>query len=239
VLVAAAVVGAGAVMGPQGPPMRPERIVEFAAAQTADALHDPARLDAILRRAHEAFGIERAVFDGAAGGRQRRAAPPPLPDAELARLAAGVAFRIPGAAGLRGAAAGHPGAYAVLAAAGAPTSCSALALVIGAVLLALAIASVRWRGGSPLPSSGSPSRSAARRGNLAARAGSAGRRGRRPGRAFDEWPGAGAAGPRRARAAGHVSHELRTPRRHPRALELAAGATRPGPAATSRRSAPT
>jgi hypothetical protein len=41
-LVVVAVVAAGAVIGPHGPAMRPERIVEYAAAQTADALHDPA-----------------------------------------------------------------------------------------------------------------------------------------------------------------------------------------------------
>ena len=59
-LVAVAVVVAGAAMGPHGPGMRPERIVEYAAAQTAEALHDPARLGEILRRARR---LDEAVVE--------------------------------------------------------------------------------------------------------------------------------------------------------------------------------
>jgi len=228
VLVAAAVVAAGAVMGPQGPPMRPERIVEFAAAQTADALHDPARLHAILRRAHDAFGIEVAVFDG---GRLVAAnvepPPPPLPDTELARLQAGVAFRIPGrgwayAAPLQGA----PGAYAVLAGGWRSHQVLRIALVIGAVLLALAIASVPLARGITAPIERLTV--AVRRlgeGDLSARAGLCG--GGEVGdlgRAFDEMAGRLERLVRAERELlANVSHELRTPLARIRvALELAA-----------------
>jgi signal transduction histidine kinase len=228
VLVAAAVVAAGAVMGPQGPPMRPERIVEYAAAQTAEALHDPARLHAILRRAHDAFGIEVAVFDG-----DRLVAanveppPPPLPADDRARLEAGAAFRIPGrswayAAPLHGA----PGAYAVLAGGWRPYQVTRVAVVIGAVLLALAIASVPLARGITAPIERLTV--AVRRlgeGDLSARAGLCG--GGEVGdlgRAFDEMAGRLERLVRAERELlANVSHELRTPLARIRvALELAA-----------------
>ena len=228
VLVTAAVVATGALMRPTGPPMRPERIVEFAAAQTAEALQDPERLHAILRRAHEAFGIEVAVF---LGDRLVAATvdppPPPLSPAERERLVAGQAFRIPGrdwawAAPLRG----SPGAYAVLAGGWRPFQATRVALVIGAVLLALAIASVPLARGITAPIERLTV--AARRlgeGDLSARAGLCG--GGEVGdlgRAFDEMAGRLERLVRAERELlANVSHELRTPLARIRvALELAA-----------------
>jgi two-component system, OmpR family, sensor kinase len=227
-LVAVAVVVAGAAIGPHGPGMRPERMVEFAAAQTGEALHDPARLAGILRRAHEAFGIEVAVFEG-----ERLVAanveppPPPLPAAELSRLSAGSAFRIPGrswawAAPLRG----TPGAYAVLGGGWRPVQVAQVAVVIGAVLLALAIASVPLARGITAPIERLTA--AVRRlgeGDLSARAGLCGRgEVGELGRAFDEMAGRLERLVRAERELlANVSHELRTPLARIRvALELAA-----------------
>ena len=227
-LVAAAVVVAGAAMGPHGPGMRPERIVEYAAAQTAEALHDPARLGEILRRAHEAFGVEVAVFDG-----ERMVAtnvdPPPAPlsESERSRLTAGTAFRLPGrtwawAAPLRGA----PGAYALLAGGWRPFQVARVAVVIGAVLLALAIASVPLARAVTAPIERLTA--AARRlgeGDLSARAGLGGRGEVGDlGRAFDEMAGRLERLVRAERELlADVSHELRTPLARIRvALELAA-----------------
>jgi signal transduction histidine kinase len=228
VLVAGAVVAVGALMGPQGPPLRPERIVEYAAAQTAEALHDPARLHAILRRAHDAFGIEVAVFDG-----DRLVAsnveppPPPLPGAERSRLEAGAAIRLPGRGWAYAAPlAGAPGAYAVLSGGWRPFQITRVALVIGAVLLALAIGSVPLARGVTAPLERLTD--AARRlgeGDLSARAGLCG--GGEVGdlgRAFDEMAGRLERLVRAERELlANVSHELRTPLSRIRvALELAA-----------------
>jgi signal transduction histidine kinase len=228
VLVAGAVVAVGALMGPQGPPLRPERIVEYAAAQTAEALHEPARLHAILRRAHDAFGIEVAVFDG-----DRLVAsnveppPPPLPDAERSRLQAGAAIRLPGPGWAYAAPlAGAPGAYAVLSGGWRPFQVTRIALVIGAVLLALAIASVPLARGVTAPLERLTG--AVRRlgeGDLSARAGLCG--GGEVGdlgRAFDEMAGRLERLVRAERELlANVSHELRTPLARIRvALELAA-----------------
>jgi signal transduction histidine kinase len=228
VLVAGAVVAVGALMGPQGPPMRPERIVEYAASQTAEALHDPARLQAILRRAHDAFGIEVAVFDG-----DRLVAsnveppPPPLPAAERSRLEAGAAIRLPGRGWAYAAPlAGAPGAYAVLTGGWRPFQVTRVALVIGAVLLALAIASVPLARGVTAPLERLTD--AARRlgeGDLSARAGLCGRGEVGDlGRAFDEMAGRLERLVRTERELlANVSHELRTPLARIRvALELAA-----------------
>jgi signal transduction histidine kinase len=228
VLVAGAVVAVGALMGPQGPPMRPERIVEYAASQTAEALHDPARLHAILRRAHDAFGIEVAVFDG-----DRLVAsnveppPPPLPAAERSRLEAGAAIRLPGRGWAYAAPlAGAPGAYAVLTGGWRPFQVTRVALVIGAVLLALAIASVPLARGVTAPLERLTD--AARRlgeGDLSARAGLCGRGEVGDlGRAFDEMAGRLERLVRTERELlANVSHELRTPLARIRvALELAA-----------------
>jgi two-component system OmpR family sensor kinase len=228
VLVVAAVVVAGAAVGPGGPGNRPERIVEYAASQTAEALHDPVRLHQILRRAHDAFGIEVAVFDGERLVAANVDRPPsPLPASERARLAAGAAFRIPGrswayAAPLHG----TPGAYAVLAGGWQPFSLTRVAVVIGAVLLALAIASVPLARGVTAPIERLTV--AVRRlgeGDLSARAGLCG-----PGevgdlgRAFDEMAGRLERLVRAERELlANVSHELRTPLARIRvALELAA-----------------
>jgi signal transduction histidine kinase len=228
VLVVVAVVVAGAAVGPGGPGTRPERIVEYAAAQTAEALHDPVRLAHILRRAHDAFGIEVAVFDGDRLVASNVDRPPlPLPRSERSRLLAGEAFRIPGrtwayAAPLRG----TPGAYAVLAGGWQPFSTTRVAAVIGAVLLALAIASVPLARGVTAPIE--KLTAAVRRlgeGDLAARAGLCG-----PGevgdlgRAFDEMAGRLERLVRAERELlANVSHELRTPLARIRvALELAA-----------------
>jgi signal transduction histidine kinase len=228
VLVVVAVVVAGAAVGPGGPGTRPERIVEYAAAQTAEALHDPVRLHQILRRAHDAFGIEVAVFDGERlVASNVDAPPPPLPASERARLAAGSAFRIPGrhwayAAPLQG----TPGAYAVLAGGWQPFSATRVAVVIGAVLLALAIASVPLARGITAPIERLTV--AVRRlgeGDLSARAGLCG--GGEVGdlgRAFDEMAGRLERLVRAERELlANVSHELRTPLARIRvALELAA-----------------
>ncbi len=228
VLVAGAVVAVGALMGPHGPPLRPERIVEYAAAQTAEALHEPARLHAILRRAHDAFGIEVAVFDG-----DRLVAsnveppPPPLPAAERSRLQAGAATRLPGRGWAYAAPlAGTPGAYAVLTGGWRPFQVTRIALVIGAVLLALAVASVPLARGVTAPLERLTA--AARRlgeGDLSARAGlfGGGEVGDL-GRAFDEMAGRLERLVRAERELlANVSHELRTPLARIRvALELAA-----------------
>jgi signal transduction histidine kinase len=227
-LVAVAMVAVGAAVGPHGPSMRPERIVEFAAAQAADALHDPGRLQAILDRANQAFGVEVAVFEG-----DRLVAsnveppPPPLPASEQARLRAGTGFRIAGrgwawAAPLRGA----PGAYAVLAGGWRSFQVTRVALVIGAVLLALAIASVPLARGITAPIERLTG--AVRRlgeGDLSARAGLCGRGEVGDlGRAFDEMAGRLERLVRSERELlANVSHELRTPLARIRvALELAA-----------------
>jgi signal transduction histidine kinase len=227
-LVAVAVVVAGAAMGPHGPGGRPERIVEYAAAQTAEALHDPARLEEILHRANQAFGVEVVVFEG-----DRLVAtnvdppPPPLPPSERSRLSAGAAFRIPGrgwawAAPLHG----EPGAYAVLAGGWRSFQVTRVALVVGAVLLALAIASVPLARGITAPIERLTG--AVRRlgeGDLSARAGLCGRGEVGDlGRAFDEMAGRLERLVRAERELlANVSHELRTPLARIRvALELAA-----------------
>jgi two-component system OmpR family sensor kinase len=227
-LVAVAVVVAGAAMGPHGPGMRPERIVEYAAAQTAEALHDPARLAEILLRANQAFGVEVAVFDG-----DRLVAanvdppPPPLPPSERYRLGSGSAFRIPGrtwawAAPLHGA----PGAYAVLAGGWKPFQVARVAVVIGAVLLALAIASVPLARGITAPIERlTVAVQRLGEGDLSARAGLCGRGEVGDlGRAFDEMAGRLERLVRAERELlASVSHELRTPLARIRvALELAA-----------------
>jgi two-component system OmpR family sensor kinase len=228
VLVAVAVVTAAALVGPHGPGMRPERIAEFAAAQTADVLRDPDRLQAVLQRAHDAFGIEVAVYEG-----DRLVAanveppPPPLPGAERPRLVAGSAFRIPGpgwtwAAPLRGA----PGAYAVFSGGWRPHQVARVAVVIGAILLALAIASVPLAGSISAPIERLTQ--AVRRlgeGDLSARVGPCGRGEVGDlGRAFDEMAGRLERLVRAERELlANVSHELRTPLARIRvALELAA-----------------
>jgi signal transduction histidine kinase len=227
-LVAVAVVVAGATMGPHGPAVRPERMVEYAAEQTAESVHDPARLGEILRRAHHAFGIEVAVFDG-----DRLVAanvdppPPPLSASDRSRLSAGSAFRIPGrtwawAAPLHGV----PGAYAVLAGGWRPLQAARVAVVVGAVLLALAIASVPLARGITAPLERLTA--AVRRlgeGDLSARAGLRGRgEVGELGRAFDEMAGRLERLVRAERELlANVSHELRTPLARIRvALELAA-----------------
>ncbi len=227
-LVAVAVAVAGAAVGPHGPGLRPERIAEFAAVQTAEALHDPARLGEILRRAHEAFGVEVAVFDG-----ERLVAsnvdppPPPLSDRERARLTSGAAFRVPGRSGSWAAPLqGAPGAYAVLSGGWRPFQVARVAVVVGAVLLALAIASVPLARAITAPIERLTA--AARRlgeGDLSARAGLGGRGEVGDlGRAFDEMAGRLERLVRAERELlANVSHELRTPLARIRvALELAA-----------------
>ncbi len=228
VLVAAAVSFASAAMGHDGAGPRPERAIEFAAARTAEALHDPARLDALLRGIRETFGAELAVYDGdRLLSSNVEPAPPPLPPAERSRLAEGVAFRIPSrswawAAPLPG----LPGAYAVLAGGWRPFPTARVAVVIGAVLLALALASVPLARAVTAPIERLTA--AVRRlgeGDLSARAGLCGRgEVGELGRAFDEMAGRLERLVRAERELlANVSHELRTPLARIRvALELAA-----------------
>jgi two-component system OmpR family sensor kinase len=227
-LVAGALVSAWALVGPHGPLARPERMAEFAAARAAEALHEPARLDALLRGAREAFGVEVAIYEGDRLVAANAEPPPPaLPAAERPRLEASASFR-PAGRGWAWAAPlpGRPGAYAVLGAAWRPHQVRRVAVVIGAVLLALALASIPLARAVSSPVSRLTA--AARRlgeGDLGVRVGLR-QRGEigALGRAFDEMAERLQRQLRAERELlANVSHELRTPLARIRvALELAA-----------------
>jgi signal transduction histidine kinase len=146
VIVAIALFAVGAAMGRGfGPPHRgaPGRLAGWAAARLSDARGDPQRLRAELERAREAIGIEASVWEGGVL-LATNVEPPlgPLRPGQLARVDDGP-IRLPGhphafAAPLRG----EPLAYLVVSAGPPSFPWERLAATIGAVLVALALASV-------------------------------------------------------------------------------------------------
>jgi signal transduction histidine kinase len=204
-----------------------ERVADLAAHMVERDLSDPARLAADLGRARQAFGTRMAVYRG-----ERLLAanadppPPPLPERERERLGAGQPIRLGGhgwayAAPLSG----SPGAYLVLTARWHPSPARAASLA-GAVLLALALASIPLARAIAAPLERLTA--AARRlgaGDLAVRVGFGGRgEVGELARAFDEMAERVERLVRTERELlANVSHELRTPlSRIKVALELAA-----------------
>jgi len=226
-LVALALGAVGWVYGGRGPGPRPERFAEYAASQVAGGLGSPDRLAEGLEHARDAFGAELAVYEGERLLASNMAEPPPpLPPAERDRAAQG-ALRLPGR-GWRYAAPvpGAAGTYVVLSHRWRPFSFPRAATLVGAVLLALALASIPLARAIAAPLERLTG--AARRlgeGDLSARAGFRGRGevGELAG-AFDEM----AERLERLITAerellANVSHELRTPLSRIRvALDLAA-----------------
>jgi len=225
-LVAAGLGVVGWLYGAGGPAPRPERFAEYAAAQVSFGLGHPEKLAQGLERAREAFGASLSVYDGDRLLASNVEPPlPPLPPAERARLSEG-SHRLPGR-GWRFAApvAGAPGTYVLLAAGWRPFSLGRAASLVGAVLLALAIASIPLARAIAAPLERLTG--AARRlgeGDLSARAGFAGKG--EVGElalAFDEMAGRIERLIRSERELlANVSHELRTPLSRIRvALDLA------------------
>jgi signal transduction histidine kinase len=203
-----------------------ERVAELAAHLLERDLADPDRLAAGLDGARQAFGARMAVYrDGRLLAANVEPPPPPLPEAERERLAAGP-FHLRGhrwafAAPLRG----TPGGYVVLASGWRPSAARAASLA-GAVLLALALASIPLARGIAAPLERLTA--AARRlgaGDLSVRVGFGGRgEVGELARAFDEMAGRVERLVQAERELlANVSHELRTPLSRIRvALELAA-----------------
>jgi signal transduction histidine kinase len=192
----------------------------------AGNLGQPERLAAGLERAREAFGASISVYEADRLLASNVEPPlPPLPVPERARLAEGP-HRLPGH-GWRFAApvAGAPGTYVLLSAGWRPVPAARAASLVGAVLLALAIASIPLARAIAAPLERLTG--AARRlgeGDLSARAGFAGK-----GEvgvlaaAFDEMAARLERLIRSERELlANVSHELRTPLARIRvALDLA------------------
>jgi signal transduction histidine kinase len=223
-LVAVAMGAVGWFYGGDG--VHGERVAELAAHMVERDLGEPARLAAGLERARQAFGTRMAVYrDGRLLASNADPPPPPLPEAERARLAGGPVHlrghRWAFAAPLRG----EPGAYLVLTSGFRPSAARALSL-LGAVLLALALASIPLARAIAAPLERLTA--AARRlggGDLSARVGFEGRgEVGELARAFDEMAERVERLVRSERELlANVSHELRTPLSRIRvALELAA-----------------
>jgi signal transduction histidine kinase len=119
------------------------RFAAYSAARLAELRRDPAGLAAEVRRLHDAFGVSVTVY-GRSGPLAWGGDAPlePLDPADRARLPAGV-LRV-GGHGFRFAAPldGEPGGYVLLAGEPIPPDPLRGASVLGAVLLALAVASI-------------------------------------------------------------------------------------------------
>ncbi|HEY7725962.1 MAG TPA: HAMP domain-containing sensor histidine kinase, partial [Anaeromyxobacteraceae bacterium] len=136
-----ALAATGWALGGRAPVLRPDRAAEYAAALAS--ARDPADLGAALSRAREAFGTEIAVYDGEAlVAANAEPPPPPASSADRARLERGPvrlhrrrhawAAPIPGS----------PGRYLVLVGPWAPFGAGRAAAFLGALFLALALASI-------------------------------------------------------------------------------------------------
>jgi signal transduction histidine kinase len=226
-LVAVALGVVGTLVGRGQMVRSPERLARYAADRLSELRGDPPRLAAELRRAGETFGVDLAVYR--AGGELVAASgdppPPPLPDAERARLAAGP-VHLPGPRFVWAIAlAGDPPAYALLAGNPRGFPLSRGAAYLAALLVALALASIPLARAIARPLERLTD--AARRlggGDLSARSGL--RRGDEVGelsRAFDEMAERLERLVRSEKELlANVSHELRTPLSRIRvALELA------------------
>lgn len=227
-LVSGALVVAGVIMGRGHFLRNPERLASLAARHLAESRTDPERLAEELLRAREDFGAEITVYSRA-NARLASNVDPPLPALgphDLARLDGGP-FRLSGHRWILAAPlTGEPPAYVVLSTAVQPFSFSRAAVPIAAVLLALALGSIPLARAiaSPLERLTAAAR-ALGQGDLAVRSGV-----RAPGevgelaRAFDEMAERVeklVKGERELLA--NVSHELRTPMARIRvALDLAA-----------------
>ncbi len=141
VLVALSLFAVGAALGRPGLPHNPRRFVEYAALRVGDLRADPQRLAHELARVHDTFGADVTVYQGGSV-LASNVDPPlaPLSPEDEARLVRG-SFVI----SHRHAAArveGDPPAYVILKGNIPATSLLRGASFLGAVLLALVIASI-------------------------------------------------------------------------------------------------
>jgi signal transduction histidine kinase len=142
-LVALAIFAVGTALGRSGPHHNPRRFVEYTALRAGDLRADPERLARELARVRDTFGAEVTVYQSG-GVLASNVAPPlaPLSPADEARLAQGsfvVSHRhLTSAARV----AGDPPAYVLLKGNLPAPSLLRGATLLGAVLLALAIASI-------------------------------------------------------------------------------------------------
>jgi len=142
-LVALAVFAVGAALGRPGMAHNPRRFVEYAAMRVSDLRSDPERLARELDRVREAFGAEVTVYQ--AGAPLASSADPPL-----VPLSAGDEARLAGGAFLvshrhltfAARVEGDPPAYLLLKGNLPSPSLLRGASLLGAVLLALTIASI-------------------------------------------------------------------------------------------------
>ena len=142
-LVGLAVFSAGAALRHVPLIHRPERFAAFAAAHVADLRGEPALLQREIARVHETFGTAVTVYAGGAP-LASNVDPPldPLDARDEARLAGGP-FHVPGRHWTFAApAGGQPPAYVLLASHQAAPSLLRTAYLVGAALLALALASI-------------------------------------------------------------------------------------------------
>ena len=141
-LVALSIFAVGAALGRSGP-HNPRRFVEYTALRVGDLRADPERLARELARIHDTFGAELTVYQSGTV-LASNADPPlaPLSPADEARLARGTVFvsrrHLTSAARI----AGDPPAYMLLKGNLPAPSLLRGATFLGAVLLALAIASI-------------------------------------------------------------------------------------------------
>jgi len=225
-LVAVGLALAGWISGGGSPPGRPERTAELAAKLFEADLGDAGRLRAALLRAHESLGVELSAWGPE--GLLASNVEPPLPQLtpEEQRRLAGGAIRLRGRHWAFAAQLARPGAYLVVRSGWRPFAWDRAAGFVGAVLLAVALASIPLAHAISRPLERLTR--AARQlgaGDLTARAG-----GKRRGevgelsRAFDEMAERLERQVKAERELlGNVSHELRTPLSRIRvALELAA-----------------
>jgi signal transduction histidine kinase len=142
-LVALALFTVSAALGRSGPPHNPRRFVEYTALRVGDLRGDPEQLAHELARVRETFGAEATVYQGSSV-LVSNVEPPlaPLSPADEERLQRGsfvVSRRhLTSAASVRG----DPPAYVLLKGTLPTPSLVRGASLIGAVLLALAIASI-------------------------------------------------------------------------------------------------
>ncbi|MBI5070919.1 MAG: HAMP domain-containing histidine kinase [Deltaproteobacteria bacterium] len=225
-LVAVGLAAVGWASGGGSPPGRPERTAELAARLFEADLSDPARLKAALVRAQETFGVDVTAW-GPEGVMASNVEPPiPSLSAQDQRRLAGGAIRVRGRHWTFAAALARPESYLVVRSAWRPFAWEKAAAFAGAVLLAVALASIPLAHAIARPIERLTR--AARQlgaGDLTARAGGPGRgEVGELSRAFDEMAERLERQVKAERELlANVSHELRTPLSRIRvALELAA-----------------
>jgi signal transduction histidine kinase len=142
-LVALAVFAVGAALGRPGMAHNPRRFVEYAAMRVGDLRSDPERLSRELDRVREAFGSE-ATFYQAGAPLASNVDPPlaPLSAGDEARLAGGAFLVSHRHLTFAARVEGDPPAYVLLKGSLPSPSLLRGASLLGAVLLALAIASI-------------------------------------------------------------------------------------------------